>query len=870
MEVYHFRPINPDLSHFTSFAALTIQRYVRGHQCRLELWSPYGKLTQRRAVKIQRTWRGLLGRRAGFKQWIWYRNYKASIIQGLCIMWHAKRYIRKLRAEHYNKCITMLQTAYRGRLGRRSFAEFKFMVYTKMSKRIQMGARGRQGRRRYKCIKERMCGMTGAYGQITDALKSDYVRSEGYKKKITIEDQNVGGLDKWQLHDAVLSQLLGTHRQHIAIDMATILTRKYPDFTMGILLLFISLYFNWCSYGPQKVIREDILGEALEVLEDLKERRSDLLRRPIYKDEQDDIPYMLRGEDPVSYHYGNLIDELEYSWFGGQFKRHGVDPYTMCLKASFLVAKATLYCDDHIKSNDAIEKAHRYFQLSLDKTRNLKEDLYLRNQVFESIFNNKEEFIGKCLCTKNIKMDHAFLDKYEIPSPDAPPRKIDKSAAGGAKLAKKPRVHLTMSIYQYGDLIIIKGVFDDLEKIKQSIKNLHMTWDDLGYKWRKAMYVRPMVIFPSDIRGLEERSLVHLGRSLKKKRDELLLRTLHHNVGEYLIDTCRLLGAKTRCSSAFRGIDPMEFVPELRSPITYGTEFSHSRLAFPFLEYRHSERNLTAVEDYMIRMIQRAFLGFKGRALFRRLWWKRVVHRNAMKFTADERERYRIVRMRRYNSCMLIQSRFRGYRWRLRLFIMTYSALRVQTRFRVYKAQCWYYEERRRLALGPEVIEMMRRGVEISDRKMVLVVYRCGNNYKVLGEDLLNNLRYDGHVYAPEVKELLDEHNYKIEERLGKDTPAAKAEKVNIWQQGKVAEFISNNLALTQMIIPVTRELGIGKRDTKLCLVLLKTAHGRGIQHNSNLKRILDDRNIIMKDIKRLKIIKKKFVLKKQQEIMKK
>lgn len=825
------------IHHETHFAALTIQRYIRGHQCRLKLWSPYGKLTQRRAVKIQRSWRGLLGRRLGFKQWIWYRNYKASVIQGLCTMWHAKRYMRKLRAEHYNKCASMLQKNYRGRLGRKSFAEFKFMIYTKMSTRIQRIARGRQGRRRYKCIQERMYGMTGAYGLITDALKADYVRSDGYRKKITIQDAEVGGLDKWQLFDAVLAQLLGTHRQEIAIEMATILARRHPDFALAPMILFISLYFTWCSFGRHKLVREDVLGEALEVLEDVKDRRHEILRRPDYKNEKDDIPYMLREEDPVSYHHGSLLDEIEYSWFGAQFKRHGKDAYTMILKACFLVAKHHILMDSPRESVRALDSARRYFEITIEKSRNLKKDLYLRNQVFDCLYNKQD----KALVSKKVVFESAFLEKPIEADKKKPKLKKAISASEVAKFKKKPRVQLTMTATQRGDLLVIRGVFDDLALVEQCVRNSKLSWDDLGYKYRKSMYIRPYVVFPSDIRGLEDRALIHLSRSLKKKKEDLIKRGLYHNVGEYLADNVRLLGAKTRLSSAFRPLDPQEFVPSSRPPITWGTEYSHSRLTLPMLEYRHAERNLGAMEEYMIRMIQRSFLGFQGRALFRRLWERRAAFDRARKICESERSRYRKVREERYNSATLIQSIFRGFQWRITLSLLHKRALKCQTRFRVYRAQCWYYEEKRRLALGPEVIEMIRRGVEISNRHMMLVVYRCGNNYKVMGEDLLNNLRYDGQVYAPEIKEVLEEYNIKVEARLGKDTVAAKAEKVNIWQQEKVAEFIANNLSLTQMITPVTRELGIGKRDTKLALVLLKTAKGRGIQHVNNLKRILSD-----------------------------
>ena len=60
------------------------------------------------------------------------------------------------------------------------------------------------------------------------------------------------------------------------------------------------------------------------------------------------------------------------------------------------------------------------------------------------------------------------------------------------------------------------------------------------------------------------------------------------------------------------------------------------------------------------------------------------------------------------------------------------------------------------------------------------------------------------------------------------------------------------------MITPVTRELGIGKRDTKLALVLLKTAKGRGIQHVNNLKRILSDQSEHYERYRKVEVYKEK------------
>jgi hypothetical protein len=819
----------------------------------MEMWTPYGVLTQWKATKIQKTWRGLLGRRAGYQQYLWYRGRAACRIQGLSALFQARRWIRKLRAEAMNRLTTVIQRSYRGRLGRQAYLEFKMGIYNKMALRIQRCAQRYMGLRRFNGIKRRM---DLAYGSMTEGLRRDYENSEGYKKKITIEKAEVGGLDKWALYDAALVQLLGTHRQEIGLDIATVLARRHSEMALAPVILFVSLFFQWSSYTPRKMVREDLLEEALEVLQVIRERSDELLVELDLADEaiQDDLPHGLRGADRVSFHrVTSLLEEMEYSYFRSMFKRHHTDPYCLCLMASFAIAKSAIY--EKTRPKDAEkeqERARRLLKRAVAKTRNVKEDLYLRNQVFDNLFNPNAKV--KEVVLKPRQFSECFLVAYKMPRHDDPPRKIDHTASGRAHLGAQPRVTTNIRAIQYREMLVIKAEYD-LTPLAASLRKSKLTIEDLGYKWRRAMYIRPMVVLARDVRGLETKAVTYIMKLLRKNQFDVEKRGLLKNVGEYLCDHVRLVACKTRVCQDHRPTAEDEFAQLM--PPGWDSQFTHTRLALPFMEYRHIERNLAAAEDYGIRMIQRSYLGFQGRALFRRLYARFKEKKRQKCVTDAHNDRLNAVRATRFGSATIIQAVFRGYIWRKELAVMHYSALLCQTRFRVFKAQCWYYEERRRLALGPEVIEMLRRGVEISGRRVTLVIYRCGNNYKCLGEDLLNNLRYDGHVYAPELPAILDDHNREVFARLG-DTPAAKAEKVSIWQHEKVADAIANVLALTKMIMPVTRELGIGKRDTKMCLVPVKTAVGHGILDNTKLERFLEDQEHVYRRFKKTEAYKEK------------
>jgi Tfp pilus assembly protein PilE len=144
----------------------------------------------------------------------------------------------------------------------------------------------------------------------------------------------------------------------------------------------------------------------------------------------------------------------------------------------------------------------------------------------------------------------------------------------------------------------------------------------------------------------------------------------------------------------------------------------------------------------------------------------------------------------------------------------------------------------------------MHKGeVVIGDRNFYLTVYRCGYNYRLIGQDNVNNQVYDGDVLKPQVVEILAEHNATITGT----TVADKQSMIQLWQHQKVTKYIISRLGLAKVITSVTNELGAKKSDTRLALVVLPTAKGRfkGIEERTNLRRFLRDQSSVIERIEK-------------------
>ena len=105
----------------------------------------------------------------------------------------------------------------------------------------------------------------------------------------------------------------------------------------------------------------------------------------------------------------------------------------------------------------------------------------------------------------------------------------------------------------------------------------------------------------------------------------------------------------------------------------------------------------------------------------------------------------------------------RGWILRRQLREMHAAALVMQCLVRKRLARQKVLREIKRRAAGPEVIEMLRKGSNISGHTVTVIIYRCGGSYKVVGHDLVHGCQYIGFVYEPEMSKLLKEHNAQYE-----------------------------------------------------------------------------------------------------------
>ena len=147
------RRLPPLLFHEEATAALReTQRWARGALTRKRLWDPLGNketnaVAQRAAKRLQRRWRGLLGRRKAQRRLHEKRRWAATVLTAL-VRGHFGRNDAKLRrVAEGDVAASHLQRCYRGRLGKRFFDLYKEEDKKRKATRIQRTFRGIQGRK---------------------------------------------------------------------------------------------------------------------------------------------------------------------------------------------------------------------------------------------------------------------------------------------------------------------------------------------------------------------------------------------------------------------------------------------------------------------------------------------------------------------------------------------------------------------------------------------------------------------------------------------------------------------------------------------------------------------------------------------------
>ena len=95
-----------------------------------------------------------------------------------------------------------------------------------------------------------------------------------------------------------------------------------------------------------------------------------------------------------------------------------------------------------------------------------------------------------------------------------------------------------------------------------------------------------------------------------------------------------------------------------------------------------------------------------------------------------------------------LQSRFKGWLWRVRLSQMGAASVVIQKFYRGYAARRLRESEEHKRLEGVPVYEVYQRGMTISGVPLILTVKKCGLSFKFIGHDLKESVTYCGYVYG--------------------------------------------------------------------------------------------------------------------------
>lgn len=442
-----------------------------------------------------------------------------------------------------------------------------------------------------------------------------------------------------------------------------------------------------------------------------------------------------------------------------------------------------------------------------------------------------------------------------------------RSSAYNSTTAKQRIVSAETELYRAGEMIIVRAYV--VQSDEKSGASMRSSSTGKGSNARKVatasnqkqslvgLPVRPLVLFPAELESLMECCVSELARRDGVAEADVRKRGRWRNISELLLQEVRLV-------SCYGSRTPDSYVSGDVWRVYFHSNF---RLTLPVAEYSRRERNNMQEEAFAVSCLQRAYRGFRARAMFRRMLLRIGERRRQKSVTAEVRGQEAQLRSLRHACLARIQSAFRGWRWRRLLAAYHRAAIRIQTRCRILSAKLWVAAELRRRLLGPEVFEVYRRSVRVGGKggpAVTLVVNRCGNNYRVFGWDRLRDeMRYECLVLEEEARSLVERFN--TSERL----PTTKRSDSSVSSNGsalskstgvmrlshhsRVAELIVQTLAVTASISAATTELGAGKRDSQMCLVTLATATGVGIEHINSLHRVLADQHHVADRYKKIK-----------------
>lgn len=849
-------------------AARTIQRLFRGYYSRVKLWNYGGVLMISRVVKIQKTFRGFQGRKRFVVVYNKMLVRMAAKIKGMFRKWQSYRLMKIYRTEYLHRSVVKIQCLFRGREIRLRLAEWKRKRAIKMSKVIQRYTRGYLGRRR-------SFGLILRRNQYKNRLyehkRIDFDISVsgaigGYRS--TFEAFNMTGLSPWEIFDHIMLHIHGTVRLNLALDIAEQLVFYYPTFKLGIFALKLCLLANWSSEGKAENLRIDMLEDLIglislektfikkfsDTLEDISvdpyfdilcggidfpklpgvvvdtvarfRWKLDKVINPLadesvnligdtltlgFSEVFDQSTLIEQEEDDETINHAEIFDELEFMFFSTNLWRNNKNNYSCSMMVNYLLCRNTLHFGEFLNESIAnrVERARVILRnVQKNTVQDKQVEVSLRTEVNSHIFTKVHTLItSKRIVFNDILLSTSFtkiLIKEQLV-----PLKCD------------------ISVYQAGEMLIVKGVACISKEAKL---NSNSDDGDGGNEAdKREIFIRPLVLMSTELKVLAKQSIVYLAHLLKQSQANIRARGQINNVSEYLLREIRVVTGTSRWNLTQN--------PQPQS--------INLRIVLPALEYSRREQINLNKEEYACRILQKSYRGYCGRALFRRLMFRTKERMRQEDDKSKKVDVLRKVRAHRYYLISRIQAIIRGGISRQKVIKMKMATLIIQCSFRVYRAKMKVLAAIKRRDGGPEIILMLTQEFAKEGIHFNLQVFRCGNNYRLNGNDIeTNKLICLGFFYGQEVNDLLDAYNETI---IG-DTVQDKLLRIRPWQFDRVVNLIVKNIGITNIISPVTLELG-GKLFTpKIAMVLTPTASLKtlGIEKIKNLNRILKDQREVI------------------------
>jgi len=213
--------------------------------------------------------------------------------------------------------------------------------------------------------------------------------------------------------------------------------------------------------------------------------------------------------------------------------------------------------------------------------------------------------------------------------------------------------------------------------------------------------------------------------------------------------------------------------------------------------------------------LQKVYRGWEKFASWKRLRLRLRTHHVQSEHLEQRRAAAQRQRDKEAACVARVQSRIKGWFWRVRLKLMKLAAVQCQRVGRGYNARRRREAMERERLEGLPVVQMYQRGVEVSGTPLIVTVKRCGYSYKFEGTDLRKGATYSGFCYGPQTMRILDLTQPKppTEDEVAEDPTLASNDKtgwttaVRPWQHERVTSLLLSMLAVTEPIAAPTNTL---------------------------------------------------------------